>query len=141
MMIDRRLLQEIDWVLIGLVLLQALIGVFFIYSSSHFLAGQYHVRQLVWIAVSLAALVFVLIVDYKFFVSLSVYFYGLIVAVLAATLVLAQRDERDRGGETGEPRGRRRFLSAHSLRSSGPRRSGWSSFPRGIRSGRWRRPG
>ncbi len=90
MMIDRRLLQEIDWVLIGLVLLQALIGVFFIYSSSHFLAGQYHVRQLVWIAVSLAALVFVLIVDYKFFVSLSVYFYGLIVAVLAATLVFAR---------------------------------------------------
>ncbi len=29
-------------------------------------------------------------IDYKFFVSLSVYFYGLIVAVLAATLVFAR---------------------------------------------------
>ncbi|MCK7476837.1 MAG: hypothetical protein M0C28_04280 [Candidatus Moduliflexus flocculans] len=54
MMIDRRLIQEIDWVLLGLVLLQALVGVLFIYSSSHFLPGGFHVRQLVWIGVSLA---------------------------------------------------------------------------------------
>jgi rod shape determining protein RodA len=90
MMIDRRLVQEIDGVLLGLVLLQSLIGVLFIYSSSHFLAGDYYVRQLIWIGVSLVVLVFVLAIDYKFFVSLSPYFYGLIVAVLAATLVFAR---------------------------------------------------
>jgi len=90
MMIDRRLVQEIDWVLLALVILQALIGVFFIYSSSHFLAGNYHVRQLIWLGISLAVLVFVVAIDYKFFVSLSVYFYGLIVAILAATLVFAR---------------------------------------------------
>ncbi|OGD14894.1 MAG: rod shape-determining protein RodA [Candidatus Aminicenantes bacterium RBG_16_66_30] len=89
-MIDRRLVQEIDWVILALVILQALIGVFFIYSSSHFLAGNYHVRQLIWLGISLAVLVFVVAIDYKFFVSLSVYFYGLIVAVLAATLVFAR---------------------------------------------------
>jgi rod shape determining protein RodA len=90
MMIDRRLVQEIDGVLLALVLIQSLIGVFFIYSSSHFLAGGYYVRQLVWIGVSLVVLVFVLAVDYKFFVSLAPYFYGLVVAVLAATLVFAR---------------------------------------------------
>jgi rod shape determining protein RodA len=90
MMIDRRLIREVDWVLLGLVLLPSLIGVFFIYSSSHFLAGNYYFRQLVWIGVSLIALVFVLVIDYKFFVSLSVYFYGLTVALLAATLVFAR---------------------------------------------------
>jgi len=90
MMIDRRLFQEIDWVLLGLVLLQALIGVFFIYSSSHFLAGGYHVRQLVWIGASLVALVLVLVIDYKFFVSLAVYFYGLTAVLLAVTLVFAR---------------------------------------------------
>lgn len=90
MMIDRRLIQEVDWVLLGLVLLHSLIGVFFIYSSSHFLSGEYYVRQLVWIGVSLIALVLVLVIDYKFFVSLSVYFYGLTVALLAATLVFAR---------------------------------------------------
>jgi len=90
MMIDRRLIQEIDWVLLGLLLVLSLVGVFFIYGSAHFLPGHFHVRQLVWIAVSLGALAFVLAVDYKFFVSLSPYFYGLIVAVLAATLVFAR---------------------------------------------------
>jgi rod shape determining protein RodA len=90
MMIDRRLVQEIDWVLLGLVLLQSLIGVFFIYSSSHLLAGDFYVRQLVWIGVSLAVLAFVLAIDYKFFVSLAPYFYVLIVTVLAATLFFAR---------------------------------------------------
>jgi rod shape determining protein RodA len=90
MMIDRRLFEEVDWVLLGLVLLQALIGVAFIYSSSHFLPGDFHVRQLIWIGVSLAALLLVLSVDYKFFVSLSPYFYGIVVIVLAATLVFTR---------------------------------------------------
>jgi rod shape determining protein RodA len=90
MMIDRRLIREVDWVLLGLVLLHSFIGVFFIYSSSHILAGNYYIRQLVWIGVSLIALVLVLVIDYKFFVSLSVYFYGLTVALLAATLVFAR---------------------------------------------------
>jgi rod shape determining protein RodA len=90
MMIDRRLIEEIDWVLIALVLLQSLIGVVFIYSSSHFVPGNFYVRQLIWIGVSLIVLALVLAIDYKFFVSLSVYFYGLIVAILAATLVFAK---------------------------------------------------
>jgi rod shape determining protein RodA len=90
MMIDRRLIREVDWVLLGLVLLHSFIGVFFIYSSSHLLAGEFYVRQLAWIGVSLVALVLVLVIDYKFFVSLSVYFYGLTVALLAATLVFAR---------------------------------------------------
>lgn len=90
MMIDRRLIQEVDWVLLGLVLLHSLIGVFFIYSSSHFLSGDFYVRQLAWIGVSLIALALVLVIDYKFFVSLSIYFYGLTVALLAATLVFAR---------------------------------------------------
>ncbi len=90
MMIDRRLVQEVDWVLIGLVLLQSLIGVFFIYSSSHVLAGNYHVRQLIWLGASLIALILVLVIDYKFFVSLSIYLYWLIVGILAATLVFAR---------------------------------------------------
>jgi rod shape determining protein RodA len=90
MMIDRRLIREVDWILLGLVLLHSLIGVFFIYSSSHLLAGNYYIRQLAWIGVSLVALVLVLVIDYKFFVSLSIYFYGLTVALLAATLVFAR---------------------------------------------------
>jgi rod shape determining protein RodA len=90
LLIDRRLFGEIDWVLLGLVLLQSLIGVFFIYSATHFMPGAYYIRQLVWIGVSLVALFLVLAVDYKFFVALSGYLYGLVVLLLLATLVFAR---------------------------------------------------
>lgn len=90
LLIDRRLFGEIDWALLGLVLLQSLIGVFFIYSSTHFAPGSFYVRQLIWIGVSLVALFLVLAVDYKFFVALSVYLYGLVVIMLAALLVFAK---------------------------------------------------
>lgn len=89
-MLDRRHLEEIDWVLVGLIVLQSLIGVFFIYSSTHFMPGAYYVRQLIWIGVSLVALFLVLAIDYKFFVALSVYFYGLVVLLLLVTLVFAR---------------------------------------------------
>ena len=90
MMVDRRLIEEIDWVLIGLLLLLSLLGVFFIYSSSHFLPGNYYVRQLAWIGISLVAAFLVVVVDYKFLVSFSIYLYGLIVAVLAGSLAFAR---------------------------------------------------
>ncbi|HYA48916.1 MAG TPA: rod shape-determining protein RodA [Burkholderiales bacterium] len=90
MMVDRRLFHEIDWVLIGLVLALTLLGVFFIYSSSHFLPTHYALRQLIWVGISLAALFVVASIDYKFLVSFSVYFYGLTVAVLAGSLFFAK---------------------------------------------------
>src|SRR5512143_23178 len=89
-MLDRRHLEEIDWVLVGLIVLQSLIGVFFIYISTHFMPGAYYVRQLIWIGVSLISLFLVLAIDYKFFVALSVYFYGLVVLLLLVTLVFAR---------------------------------------------------
>ncbi|MGD1010654.1 MAG: rod shape-determining protein RodA [Candidatus Aminicenantales bacterium] len=90
MMVDRRLIQEIDWVLIGLVLLLTLLGVLFIYSSSHFLAKSYYLRQLVWLGISLFAVFLVVAIDYKFLVSFSIYFYILIVAALAGSLAFSR---------------------------------------------------
>jgi rod shape determining protein RodA len=89
-MIDRRLIGGIDWVLISLVLLNSLLGVMMIYSSSHYLPGQYHLRQLFWIGVGLAAMFIILLIDYKVLVTYAFYFYGLIVLVLLAMLVFGQ---------------------------------------------------
>jgi cell division protein FtsW (lipid II flippase) len=41
-MIDRRLIENIDWFLIGLLVLNSLIGVVFIYSASHYLPGHHY---------------------------------------------------------------------------------------------------
>jgi len=89
-MVDRRLFQEIDWVLLGLILVLSLLGVFFIYSSSHFLPGNHALRQLVWLGISLAAMFLIALVDYKFLISFSVYFYGLVVVLLAGSLAFAK---------------------------------------------------
>jgi rod shape determining protein RodA len=90
MMVDRRLFQEIDWILIGLVLLLTLMGILFIYSSSHFLATNYYLRQLVWVGISLFTVFLVVAVEYKFLVSFSIYLYFLIVAILAGSLAFTR---------------------------------------------------
>jgi len=90
MIVDRQLFREFDWLLLGLVVLLSLLGAFFIYSSSHFLPGNYCLRQVIWIGISLVALFLVAAVDYKVLVSFSVYFYGLIVAVLVVSLLLTR---------------------------------------------------
>ena len=86
-MIDRTLLRHIDWILVFLLLLNSLIGVAFIYSSSHYLPGNYHMRQLFWIGVSLIALFLFLSVDYHHLLALSPYFYGVCLLLLVGVLV------------------------------------------------------
>ena len=89
-MISRRLIENIDWVLIGLLVLNALVGVFIIYSASHHLPGGYHWRQLVYLAGSLIILFVLLAVDYQFLLSFSFYIYGAAVFVLALMLVFSR---------------------------------------------------
>jgi len=86
-MIDRSLLRHIDWILIFLLLLNSLIGVAFIYSSSHYLTGNYHMRQLFWIGVGLIALFILLSIDYHHLLALSPYIYGLCLLLLAGVLI------------------------------------------------------
>ncbi len=89
-MIDRRVFRDIDWVLIGLALVNAVIGVVFIYSSSHFLPGNYFVRQALWVVFSLLVLFLVLAVDYKLLMTYSPYFYLGSLAVLVGMLLFAR---------------------------------------------------
>jgi rod shape determining protein RodA len=89
-MIDRSLLNNIDWVLIVLLLLNSILGVAFIYSSSHYLPGNYYVRQIVWIAISLIILFLFLTIDYKTLVIYSPYFYILSIAILGGMLLLGR---------------------------------------------------
>jgi len=85
-MIDRRLIENIDWFLIGLLILNSLLGVVVIYSASHYVPGDYHWRQLVFIGASLLALFLLLLVDYQVLMTFSFYFYGAVVLVLLMML-------------------------------------------------------
>lgn len=90
-MIDRRQIQNIDWVLVVYLLLNSVIGVIIIYSGSHYLAGNYHLRQIFWILISLVALVLFISIDYKFLVAWSFYMYVLFVAILGGVLLFGKR--------------------------------------------------
>jgi rod shape determining protein RodA len=89
-MIERLRVDEIDWILVGLLLTLAAMGILFIHSTSHFLPANYALRQIIWIAVSLIALFLVVSIDYKFLLAAAIPLYIAITAVLAATLIFTR---------------------------------------------------
>lgn len=86
-MIDRTQIGKIDWILIILLVINSAIGVVAIYSGSHYLAGDYHLRQIIFIAVSLAALLLFLAIDYNTLVTYSLAFYIGCLIILAGILL------------------------------------------------------
>lgn len=89
-MIDRSLIGNIDWILIALLLLNSIIGVAFVYSSSHYLPGNYYMRQILWIAISLIVLFLFLSIDYKTILIYSPYFYIVSIAILGGMLLFGR---------------------------------------------------
>jgi len=89
-MIDRNQLKTIDWGLIGLLILNSIIGIAFIHSSSHYLPGNYALKQFFWFLVAILALFVFLSVDYRIWVTYSLYFYGVAVIILAGVLLFGR---------------------------------------------------
>ena len=85
-MIDRRLIQNLDWTLIALLLINSFIGLAFIYSASFGLAGGFFLKQLIFIFVGLSALFICLMVDYRYYTVYSPVLYGLFLVILAGVL-------------------------------------------------------
>lgn len=89
-MIDRSLLRHFDWALLGLLLINCLIGLAAIHSSSHYLTGEYALRQVFWLIAGLMVLVVLLTVDYNQLVTYGVYFYALCLALISGILVFGK---------------------------------------------------
>lgn len=85
-MINRRLLDNIDWTLVGLLVLNSLVGILVIFSASRYLPGDFHWRQLVFLAGSLIVLFLLLAVDYQVLLTFSFYIYGALVFILLLML-------------------------------------------------------
>jgi len=85
-MIDRRQIQNIDWALVIYLLLNSFLGVFIVYSGSHYLAGDYYLKQIIWLFISLIALVLFISIDYKFLVTYSIYLYIFLIILLGWVL-------------------------------------------------------
>lgn len=89
-MISQTQIKNIDWVLIALLVVNTLIGIAVIYSSSHHLAGNYTLKQILWMLLSLIVLFVLLTVDYNFLVTYSLYFYIVCASLLAVILIFGK---------------------------------------------------
>ncbi len=89
-MLDRSQIASIDWILVGLLILNSLIGVAFIHSSSHYLPGNHALKQFVWILVGLVALFIFLSLNYQYLVAYSLYFYIVAIVILLTVLLFGR---------------------------------------------------
>ncbi|HEY5522892.1 MAG TPA: FtsW/RodA/SpoVE family cell cycle protein, partial [Desulfuromonadaceae bacterium] len=93
-MIDRRLLTNIDWVLAGLVVTVCLLGILNIYSATtpyKIVGTAYYIKQFYWMLVGIIISLIVSSLDYHILEDLSYWFYGLLVLLLIAVLVVGRQ--------------------------------------------------
>jgi rod shape determining protein RodA len=91
-MIDRRLVANVDWLLLGATLLLALAGVATVYSATHGGALEgLHVKQLYLVAAGVVGLLLALLVDYRRLADRAVLFYVLSAAALLYVLFFGPR--------------------------------------------------
>lgn len=94
-MISKRLVQNLDWWLLGVVLALLGFGILVIYSATRSAGGGGHsyafvLRQAVSAAVSLAVLAGTISVDYRVFKKWATPFYVVMLGVLAVVLVMGR---------------------------------------------------
>ena len=93
-MIDRRLLTNIDWVLASLVIIICMLGILNIYSATtpyKIIGTSYVIKQFYWMLVGMFVALVACTVDYHILEDFSYWFYGFLVLLLVAVLVVGRR--------------------------------------------------
>ncbi|HEY3306889.1 MAG TPA: rod shape-determining protein RodA [Desulfuromonadaceae bacterium] len=93
-MIDRRLLTNIDWTLLGLALIICLLGILNIYSATtpyKIIGAPYYIKQMYWLLFGLFIMLVVCSIDYHILEDLSYWLYGFLIILLLAVLVIGRR--------------------------------------------------
>lgn len=97
-MIDRRLIQNFDWVLFLVVCILALIGITTIYSATKTItfkngtitALPYYIKQMIWVGIGIVALFLVLFIDYRKLGKHSYLIYGISLFLLILVLFIGK---------------------------------------------------
>lgn len=92
---NESVLNNIDWVLVGMYLILSLSGIAFIYSTSYnavdsisfFDFSASHGKQITWLLVSLFVGFVITLIDFKFYTSFAFIIYGAIMLLLASVLI------------------------------------------------------
>jgi rod shape determining protein RodA len=90
MKIDRRLIANFDWVTLAIVLFLSVAGIMTIFSATRPLLGgghpPYFIKQTYWLAIGLAAMAFVVSIDYAWFGRAAPPLYAAGLVLLLAVL-------------------------------------------------------
>ncbi len=93
-MIDRRLVTNYDWTLLGIVVAICLLGIMNIYSASapyKLVGAPYYLKQINWMAAGLLITLLICSVDYHLLEDVAYWFYGFLVLLLLAVLLVGKR--------------------------------------------------
>ncbi|MBI2840128.1 MAG: rod shape-determining protein RodA [Acidobacteria bacterium] len=85
-MIDRRLLVNLDWVLLGSTLLVSIVGVMLVSSASQSLQTGFAEKQASWCAIGLVVMVIAMSIDYHRLADQAPVFYLLVILALMYVL-------------------------------------------------------
>jgi rod shape determining protein RodA len=93
--IDRRLIKNFDWVTLLLIVSLTMIGILSIYSATRPMAGMsvhadFYVRQLVWLMLSMVALLIVTAFDYSWLRRIAYPLYGVGIMMLVTVLFMGK---------------------------------------------------
>lgn len=92
-MFDRRLLTNFDWLLLGMVMVIALIGIGNLFSATSAWQGtlsSIYLKQLAWLGGGLLIALVVCLVDYRRLEHFSFFFYGGTLLLLVSVLVVGK---------------------------------------------------
>jgi rod shape determining protein RodA len=89
--VDRRLLINIDWVLVGACLILSAIGVATILSATYTGRGGVEVKQVYWILLGILALIISVTLDYRRLTDRALLLYVFIVVALVYVLLFGPR--------------------------------------------------
>ena len=90
MQIDRRLFIHFDWVLLGIVLAIALIGILNLYSATAMIEMTgipYYLKQIFWLLIGLAMMVTIAFVEYRYYSDVAYIVYSVALFLLIVVLV------------------------------------------------------
>jgi rod shape determining protein RodA len=71
-----------DWINPLIMLLLAVIGIFFIYSAQAFVGGTYWIRQIVWLFLGAGVYTVIARIDYKIYLENAFWFYAIAICLL-----------------------------------------------------------
>ena len=82
----RRELKNMEWGLLIVAIILSIIGIIALFSATQETEYDEFKKQIIWLAISLIAMVIVMLINYETLVKLSPIFYGIFIVLLIAVL-------------------------------------------------------